>query len=246
MTSCRCADVSVFSICQRVASHHTTRTSPGFSLHRVFAAAIALVVTTKHVQRLVEKVRRAIGSCCTIVTDTACPGVFMRFHANRRQSQGSDTTSKRPLAEQYTHKDGSPHGVSVSMLFGSPLPHMPSSLHDSSAAHLSMSPNRGITHSDACSPSPFHTLFQSPSGATLDDSPYQSLSHPPAKHSPVSAAAQHTAAQASRQAAAGQAQGQRGEQQNHTRAVDASERNSTGLLVPMPAPAAPESKPQVT
>ncbi|DBB18290.1 TPA: hypothetical protein ACH3X3_003249 [Trebouxia sp. C0006] len=164
----------------------------------------------------------------------------------KRQSQGSDTTSERPLAEQYTHKDGSPHGVSVSMLFGSPLPHMPTSLHDSSAAHLSMSPNRGITHSGAFSPSPFHTLFQSPSGATLDDSPYQSLSHPPAKHSPVSAAAQHTAAQASRQAAAGQAQGQRSEQQSHSLAMDASERSSTGMLVPMPAPvAAPESKPQV-
>lgn len=170
----------------------------------------------------------------------------MRFDVNCRQSQGSDTTSERPFAEQYTQKDGSPHGVSVSMLFGSPLPHMPSSLHDSSAAHLSMSPNRGITHSGAFSPSPFHTLFQSPSGATLDDSPYQSLSYPPAKHSPVSAAAQHTAAQASRQAAAGQAQGQRSEQQNPTRAVDVSERSSTGMLVPMPAPAVPESKPQVT
>jgi len=170
----------------------------------------------------------------------------MRFDVNCRQSQGSDTTSERPFAEQYTQKDGSPHGVSVSMLFGSPLPHMPSSLHDSSAAHLSMSPNRGITHSGAFSPSPFHTLFQSPSGATLDDSPYQSLSDPPAKHSPVSAAAQHTAAQASRQAAAGQAQGQRSEQQKPNRAVDVSERSSTSMLVPMPAPAVPESKPQVT
>lgn len=247
MTSCSCADVSLFSICQRVAPHHTTGASPGFRLHRVFAAALALVATPEHVQRLVEEVRRATGSRFTIVVDTACSGVLMRFDVNRRQSQGSDTTCERPLAEQYTHKDGSPHGVSVSMLFGSPLPHMPTSLHDSSAAHLSMSPNRGITHSGAFSPSPFHTLFQSPSGATLDDSPYQSLSHPPAKHSPVSAAAQHTAAQASRQAAAGQAQGQRSEQQSHSLAMDASERSSTGMLVPMPAPvAAPESKPQVT
>lgn len=132
------------------------------------------------------------------------------------------------------------------MLFGSPLPHMPSSLQDPSTAHLSLSPNRGISQSGAFSPSPFHTLFQSPSGATLDDSPYQSLSHSPAKHSPVSAAAQHTAAQASRQAAAGHAQGQRSEQPTTTRAMDSAEHASTGLLVPVPAPAALETDPQVT
>ena len=110
MTSCSCADVSLFSICQRVAPHHTTGASPGFRLHRVFAAALALVTTPEHVQHLVEEVRRATGSRFTIVVDTACSGVLMRFDVNRRQSQGSDTTSERPLAEQYTHKDGSPHG----------------------------------------------------------------------------------------------------------------------------------------
>ncbi len=166
-----------------------------------------------------------------------------------RQSQEAVTAAERPNTEQQISKDGSLYEVStaaVTMLFGSPLPHMPTSLHDSSAAHLSLSPNRGITHSGAFSPSPFHNLFQSPSGATLDDSPYQSLSHPPAKHSPVSAAAQHTAAQASRQAAAGQAQAQRGEQQSTTGAMDAPERTSAGMLVPVPAPSPLESKPQVT
>lgn len=131
------------------------------------------------------------------------------------------------------------------MLFGSPLPHMPNSLHDSSGVHMSLSPNRSSIQSGAFSPGPFHTLFQSPSGATLDDSPYQSLSQPPAKHSPVSAAAQHTAVQASRQAAVGQAQGQRGEQQSTTRTVDAPERSSTSMLVPMPPPAVLEVRIQV-
>ncbi|KAL0027338.1 hypothetical protein WJX79_001664 [Trebouxia sp. C0005] len=50
----------------------------------------------------------------------------------KRQSQGSDTISERPLAEHYTHKDGSPHGVSVKrssagMLVPMPAPAAPES-----------------------------------------------------------------------------------------------------------------------
>ena len=126
------------------------------------------------------------------------------------------------------------------MLFGSPLPHLPNSLQDT--VHLALSPNRHTIQAGTFSPSPFHTLFHSPPGANLDDSPYHSLTHPTVRHSPVSAAAQHTAVQASRQAAVGQAQGQRGEQQSLSRPTDALERTSTAMLIPMSAPASMKAK----
>ena len=135
----------------------------------------------------------------------------------------------------------------VTMLFGSPLPHMPRSPLDSSAAHLGLSPHQNGTHSGVFSPGALQSLFQSPSGATLDDSPFHSLSRPPAKHSPVSAAAQYSATQASRQASVGQAQAQRMEQQHSTvGAADAKEQTSAGMLVPVNAPAALMADKQVT
>ena len=130
------------------------------------------------------------------------------------------------------------------MLFGSPLPHMPRSPLDTSA---SLSPHQNATQSGIFSPGALQSLFQSPSGATLDDSPFHSLSHPPAKHSPVSAAAQYSATQASRQASVGQAQAQRMEQQHSTvGAADTKEQTSAAMLVPVNAPAALMANKQVT
>ena len=133
------------------------------------------------------------------------------------------------------------------MLFGSPLPHMPRSPLDTSAAHLSLSPHQNATLPGIFSPGALQSIFQSPSGATLDDSPFHSLSHPPAKHSPVSAAAQYSATQASRQASVGQAQAQRMEQQHNTAgAADTKDQTSAGMLVPVNAPMALMANKQVT
>lgn len=133
------------------------------------------------------------------------------------------------------------------MLFGSPLPHMPRSPRDTSAAHLGLSPHENATQSGMFSPGALQSLFQSPSGATLDDSPFHSLSCPPAKHSPVSAAAQYSATQASRQASVGQAQAQRMEQQHNTAGTaDTKEHTSAGMLVPVNGPAALIANKQVT
>lgn len=131
------------------------------------------------------------------------------------------------------------------MLFGSPLPHMPRSPQDSSAAHLGLSPHQTAAKSGIFSPGAFQSLFQSPSGATLDDSPFQSLSRPPAKHSPVSAAAQYSAAQASRQASVGQAQAQRKEQQHSTAGAADTKDHIAGMLVPVSAPAVSMANEQV-
>lgn len=131
------------------------------------------------------------------------------------------------------------------MLFGSPLPHMPRSPQDSSAAHLGLSPHQTAAKSGIFSPGAFQSLFQSPSGATLDDSPFQSLSRPPAKHSPVSAAAQYSAAQASRQASVGQAQAQRMEQQHSTAGAADTKDHIAGMLVPVSAPAVSMANEQV-
>ena len=119
------------------------------------------------------------------------------------------------------------------MLFGSPLPHIASSLHE--VAHHSHSPIRSSPHSGMFSPNHFHSLLQSPAGATLDDSPFQSLSQPAKKHSPVTAAAQHTAAQATRKAAAGQAHGH-SEHSSSMQTHDAAAVLAS-LLVPVAAPA---------
>ena len=133
------------------------------------------------------------------------------------------------------------------MLFGSPLPHMPRSPRDTSAAHLGLSPHQNATQSGMFSPGALQSLFQSPSGATLDDSPFHSLSCPPAKHSPVSAAAQYSATQASRQASVGQAQAQRIEQQHNTAGTaDTKAHTSAGVLVPVNGPAALMANKQVT
>ena len=126
------------------------------------------------------------------------------------------------------------------MLFGSPLPHIASSLHEAAVAQHSHSPMKNslqspITHSGMFSPNQFHSLFQSPPGATLDDSPFHSLSQPVKKHSPVTAAAQRTAAQATRRAAAGQAHG-RVELSSSLQTQDAAAVLAS-LLVPVAGPA---------
>lgn len=161
----------------------------------------------------------------------------------RRHSGGvSRLAGQSRQTQQYgtTGSEAAHSPASLQMLFGSPLSHLPSSLQD--AVSLALSPNRAGVQSGSFSPSPFQTLFQSPTGATLDDSPYQALSHPIVKHSPVSAAAQHTAAQASRQAAVGQAQGQRGEPHHTSRAADILERTSTAMLIPLSAPSTMQVK----
>lgn len=119
------------------------------------------------------------------------------------------------------------------MLLGSPLPHMANSVQGAALAHHS--PGRGSPHSGMFSPSHFHSLFQSPPGATLDDSPFQGLSQPMKRHSPVTAAAQHNAAQATRKAAAGQAHG-RTEHSTSIQTQDAAAVLAS-LLVPVAAPA---------
>ena len=132
------------------------------------------------------------------------------------------------------------------MLFGSPLPHMPRSPQDTSSNHLGLSPHQHSVQFGAFSPGPLQTLFQSPAGASLDDSLFPSLSHASAKHSPVSAAAQYNAAQANRQATVGQAQTQRLEQQHSMAgASDAKDHASTSMLVPVTSSAVLLAKPQV-
>ena len=117
---------------------------------------------------------------------------------------------------------------------------MAASLHEAAAAHHSHSPMRNslqspLTHSSMFSPKQFHSLFQSPPGASLDDSPFHSLSQPVKKHSPVTAAAQRTAAQATRKAAAGQAHG-RNELSSALQTQDAAAVLAS-LLVPVAGPA---------
>lgn len=121
------------------------------------------------------------------------------------------------------------------MLLGSPVPHLANTLQAAATAQATQSPLKTSPHAGLFSPTQFHSLFQSPPGATLDDSPFQSLSQPIKRHSPVTAAAQRSAAQATRKAAAGQAHG-RVEHSTSMQTQDAAAVLAS-LLVPVAAPA---------
>ena len=235
--SCNAA-VSFLCVRKRLASYHPQRALAGSGLQRILAPAIAAITSSRCSQHFVAKVPNTANQTAQACLVTSFDRKLLSGRCRRGVGNSADRTShwqhSIPSDPQPEHSP-----AELKMLFGSPLSHLPNSLQD--AVHLALSPSRTGLQSGNFSPSPFH-LFHSPPGATLDDSPYQSLTRPVVKHSPVSAAAQHTAVQASRQAAVGQAQGQRGDAQNISRSADALERTSTAMLIPMSAAGVSKSK----